>query len=183
MPSNSTKMSLSLSTDELSLALLNAQINGSSGTSLAGAISAWVNRTEETSIGVCGTPCAGNCQTCTQSEADLQAFFATEVSATQASMSDEVWEELQQVARARDEAEEAVRTGMIADTGEDYDGPDNRDLADDESDDGYRGCQCLDCLNHDNPDYVPSYDDYDDRQDPYYDNGCGLDWNESGYFD
>ena len=74
---------------------------------------------------------------------------------------DEEWEEEVRAARTRDEVEEAVRTGMWADTGR----------ISEEEYDAY-GCQCLECLN------------YDDRQDECYDDGdCGLDWNESGYFD
>lgn len=144
-------------------------------------------------VGMCGFPCVGDCQTCTQSTLTLAAFFAAEPAphvgipiASEASASvegvsssaidDETWEERERTARGRDEADEAARTGIWADNGQDYDGPDRRDPADDEADDDYRGCQCLDCLNHDDPDYVPSY--YDERDDGY-----GLDWNESGYFD
>lgn len=190
-------MSFSLSTNDLSLALINAMVNGSASMNPLAALEAWNNRTDETAVGVCGFPCMGDCQTCTQSNADLQAFYAPEIAtpptepeavvvraseasasiegASSVALTEEQWEEVVRASRALDEAEEAVRTGMIADTGADYDASDNRDLADDESDDGYRGCHCLDCLNHDDPDYVSYYDDRDD--------GYGLDWNESGYFD
>jgi len=148
-------------------------------------------------VGICGFPCMGDCQTCTQSTIALTAFFAPEaepappvepappqmpvVSEASASVegvsSSAVEDEELDTARARDEADEMGRTGIWADNGQDYDGPDRHD---DDEDDGYRGCHCLDCLNHDDPDYVPSY--YDDRDDGY-DGGGGLDWNESGYFD
>ncbi len=177
------------STDELSLALINAMVNGSSSMNPLQALEAWNNRTDESAVGVCGFPCVGDCQTCTQSAADLQTFFAPEIAAPPAepeavipraseasasvegasstTLTDDQWEELERTARARDEADEAARTGIWADNGQDYDA--------DEDDDGYRGCHCLDCLNHDDPDYVSYYDDRDD--------GYGVDWNESGYFD
>lgn len=126
-------------------------------------------------ISVCGTPCSGECQTCVQSNADLEAFFAPaepavavviaqepiEVLVMAPAGDDESQDNALEVARAMDAIEEAQRSG------EAYD-----------DDDGYRGCQCLDCLNADDPNYVPYYADRDD-----YDDGYGLDWNESGYFD
>ena len=178
-------MSSTFHSDELSLAFINAMVNGSVSMNPIAALEAWNNRTDETAIGVCGLPCMGDCQTCMQSEEQLRAFFAPEVAAppvepdaviicvSEASASaegptDEQWEELQLVARARDEADETARTGIWADNGQDYDGPDRYDPADDEDEDDY--------------DENASY--YDDRQDPYYeDEGYGLDWNESGYFD
>jgi hypothetical protein len=186
-----------VSSDDLSLALVNAMVNGTSSVSSLAALEAWNNRTNET-VGVCGFPCLGDCRTCVQSNADLTAFFAPEASASpvepeavvvraseasasiegasSSALTDEQWEEVVRASRALDEAEEAARGGIWADNGQDYDGPDRAEPADD---DDYRGCQCLDCLNHDDQDYVPSYDD---RQDDY-DDGYGLDWNESGYFD
>lgn len=182
-------MSFTSSTDELSLALINAMVNGSASMNPMTALEAWNNRTNEVPVNVCGFPCMGDCQTCTQSNADLQAFFAPEVAAppaepeavvvraSEASASvegtssgpadDEQWEEAVLAARALDEAEEAARTGIWADDGRDYDGPDRSDPADDDDDD-----------------YDENASYYDDRQDPYYqDDGYGLDWNESGYFD
>lgn len=183
-------MSFTSSTDELSLALINAMVNGSSSMNPLAALAAFNNRTNEIMVGVCGFPCVGDCQTCTQSNAELQAFYAPELAAppvepetvvvraseasasaegvSSTSLSDEDWEEIERAARARDEAEEAARTGMWADNGQDYDGPDRTDPADDEDDD-----------------YDENASYYDDRQDPYYDDrdGYGLDWNESGYFD
>ncbi len=175
-------MSSTFHSDELSLALINAMVNGSVSMNPIAALEAWNNRTDETPVGVCGFPCVGDCQTCTHTDEQLQAFFAPEVPAppvvraSEASASaegssssgptDEQWEELQLAARARDEADEAARTGIWADNGQDYDGPDRRDPADDEDD------------------YDENASYYDDRQDPYYeDEGYGLDWNESGYFD
>ena len=48
--------------------------------------------------------------------------------------------------------------------------------------DSYNGsCDCLECRTGHNPDaWHQNY--YDDRED-YYDDGAGVDWNESGYFD
>jgi hypothetical protein len=132
----------------------------------------------------------GDCHTCTQSNADLDAFYAAEPAvavpvATAVAVAEPVSASIEggnsapleegpvevmgyagdesqnsalENARAMDAIEEAQRSG------EAYD------------DDGYRGCQCLDCLNADDENYIPSY--YDDRDDGY-----GLDWNESGYFD
>lgn len=173
-------MSSFTTSDELSLAVLNAQVNGSSILNFVTAMDAIRNRTDE--INICGTPCPGTCGTCVQSNADLAAFYAVDVPAepievvVMASAADETqaeWEEQELAARARDEIEAAVRSGEAFD----YDAADNRD--DDEDDeDEHRGCQCLDCLNADDQNWIPSYDDrYDD------DGDCGLDWNESGYFD
>jgi hypothetical protein len=175
--------------DELSLALINAMVNGTSSVSSVAALEAWNNRTDENAVGVCGFPCIGDCRTCVQSNADLTAFFAPEASVSPAepeavlpraseasasiegvsssALTDEQWEEVERAARALDEADEAARTGIWADNGQDYDGPDRSDPADDEDDD-----------------YDENASYYDDRQDPYYhDDGYGLDWNESGYFD
>lgn len=133
---------------------------------------------QQAPINICGLPCVGNCQTCVQSNADLNAFYGvataapaaaaaaaaaeaeeeqTAASAVAAEAEDETLEE----ARTMDALEEAQRSGEAYDQEED--------------DDGYRGCQCLDCLNYGDSNYVPYYEDDND--------GYGLDWNESGYFD
>lgn len=153
---------------------LNAVINGSQPNSLS-AVQAWTSRTDESATGLCGLPCANTCNACVQAEADLAAFYAPQpsepvVTQVMAPAGDEEWDEEVRAARARDEAEEAARSGMLAD----YDAADRADPAHDEDDydeyDAY-GCKCLECLN------------YDSRQDDYDDGDCGLDWNESGYFD
>jgi hypothetical protein len=182
-----TMSSFTSSTDELSLAMLNAMVNGSSSAAtFVTALDAVRNRTDE--INICGLPCTGDCRTCVQSNADLNAFYGTAITVAPevaaepievvvmapAGDEDDDWEEVARNARALDEAESAARNGMWAD--QNYDAADRADPADD---DDYRGCQCLDCLNHDDQDYIPSYDDRDDG----YDDGYGLDWNESGYFD
>jgi len=173
-------MSSILSADDYTLALLNAQVNGSSESSLSAVVSAWMNRTDETAIGVCGFSCLGDCQTCTQSNADLQAFFApdsvvipvvapaltAEASASiegSSSAAEDAFTEIQVVAQARDEADEVARTGVWADSAEsEYEGD----------------CDCLECRTG----HVPE-NWFNDREDDDYDDGCGLDWNESGYFD
>jgi hypothetical protein len=136
---------------------------------------------QQLAINLCGTPCVGDCQTCVQSNADLDAFYGLAVAepATVVAVPEEPIEvqvmapagdeepedQALEVARGMDALEEAQRSGeAYEDDGDD--------------DDGYRGCQCLDCLNHDDENYIPSYYDRD-----YDDGGYGLDWNESGYFD
>ncbi len=186
-----TKMSINLDLSDSILMNLNAIVNGSQPNSLS-AVQAWTSRTDENATGLCGLPCANTCNVCVQAEADLAAFYAPQSVVTQPVVTqpvftqpvvtqvmtpagDEEWDEEVRAARTRDEAEEAARSGMLADDGADYDAADRADPAHDEDDeydeyDAY-GCQCLDCLN------------YDSRQDDYDDGDCGLDWNESGYFD
>lgn len=155
-------------TNERMLSLVTEQLNNVLNRAIAG-----------NNVGVCGLPCVGDCQTCTQSNADLAAFFgpsepAPVVTAAEASASvegsgpsaaephpegDE--DGALEVARAMDALDEAQRSGEAYDYEED--------------EDDYRGCQCLDCLNHDDPNYTRYYEDDD--------GGYGLDWNESGYFD
>lgn len=134
---------------------------------------------QQAPINICGTPCVGDCQTCVQSNADLNTFYglsvaepasAVEVSEgpievqVMAPAGDETpQEEVLEMARAMDALEEAQRSGEVYD--DRYD----------EEDDGYRGCHCLDCLNYGDSNYVSYYEDDND--------GYGLDWNESGYFD
>lgn len=150
-------------------------------------------------VGVCGFPCAGDCQTCEQSERDLAAFYASEavavpvaaepmeivVRAAETSASVEGGNsvpaedveghvEVQVMAPAGDESQDS--TLEVARAMDALDEVQRSGEAYEDEDDGYRGCQCLDCLNHDDPDYRPYYDDEDDG-------GYGLDWNESGYFD
>ena len=105
-------------------------------------------------INICGLPCVGDCGTCVQSNADLNAFYGV---VEPEAAADESQNSILEAARERDFAEEAQRSGEAYD----YD-----------EEDDYRGCHCMDCLNYDYPE--------DDR---YNDDGYGLDWNESGYFD
>ena len=105
-------------------------------------------------INICGTPCVGDCGTCVQSNADLNAFYGV---VEPEAAADESQNSILEAARERDFVEEAQRSGEAYD----YD-----------EEDDYRGCHCMDCLNYDYPE--------DDR---YNDDGYGLDWNESGYFD
>ena len=118
-------------------------------------------------INICGTPCVGDCGTCVQSNADLNAFYGVAdaepvpVAAPEpeapVGAADQSQNSILEAARERDFVEEAQRSGEAYD----YD-----------EEDDYRGCHCMDCLNYDYPE--------DDR---YNDDGYGLDWNESGYFD
>lgn len=154
------------SLNELSLALLNAQVNGSTTVSADAALSAVQSRTDE--INICGLACNGSCITCVQSQEALRVFYDgpdlpdVQVLAP-AHDEDQAWEDDMQAARALDEVEEAARTGMWAD----FDGPDNHAIEDD-----------------DDIDDDVSFSSYDDRQDRYYDDwNTGLDWNEGGYFD
>ena len=103
-------------------------------------------------INICGTPCVGDCGTCVQSNADLNAFYGV---VEPEAAADESQNSILEAARERDFVEEAQRSGEAYD----YEG-------------GDCGCHCMDCLNYDYPE--------DDR---YNDDGYGLDWNESGYFD
>jgi len=105
-------------------------------------------------INICGLPCVGDCGTCVQSNADLNAFYGV---VEPEAAADESQNSILEAARERDFVEEAQRSGEAYD----YD-----------EEDDYRGCHCMDCLNYDYPE--------DDR---YNDDGYGLDWNESGYFD
>ena len=159
---------------ELALAILNAQINGSSGMNLTTALDAVRNRTDE--INICGIACGGSCTICTQSEENLRTFFALDATAAVTEplpTDDERWEEIEQAARARDEVEEAARNGSWADTVVDEDHHDNRRFEDDE----ISRCPCG-CEDESDD------SDYDDRQDySNWDYGGGLDWNDSGYFD
>lgn len=164
-------MDSTLLTNESMLSLVTDQLNN--------ILNRVVSGNNADVVGVCGLPCVGDCQTCTQSNADLAAFFAPSEPAPLVAPSEPAEDsgpsspepEVQvmayagddeddalEVARARDAVEEAQRSG------EAYD------------EDDYRGCQCLDCLNEGDPNYTRYYDDYDDG-------GYGLDWNESGYFD
>ena len=70
---------------------------------------------------------------------------------------DEEWEDKQRAMRVLDDIEEAKRNGEWA-------------AYDDDDDDHYM-CQCDNCAG------------YGDEDDGYADDGYGLDWNESGYFD
>ncbi len=184
------------------LSILNEELN-TNYEMAADAFREWRQRQSQDeqsdAVGVCGFPCMGDCSTCVESEAALTAFFAqpdgvvvaaapepepvvaapivSEASASvegsgpssaeepvegqqMAYAGDESQNSALENARAMDALEEAQRSGEAYDDAEEE----------------YRGCNCLDCLNHDYPDYRPSY--YDDRDDGY-----GLDWNESGYFD
>lgn len=157
-------------TSDLSVAILNAQVNGSSLSNLTTILDAVSSRTDE--INICGLPCPGTCESCVTAQANLTAFYAPEAPQPAPAVlpapptEDEEWEEYERAARARDEADESRRTGMWADNG--LADIEHRSLADDNEED----------------DDITSWDMYDDRQDDYYeDDGYGLDWNESGYFD
>ena len=136
-----------------------------------------------TAINICGTPCVGNCQTCVQSNADLNAFYGlpqeettaapepVEVQVMAPAGDENPEDEALEVARGMDALQEALRSG------EDYD----EDEEEDEEDEDRYGCHCLDCVNRD----VPGWINYDGSRNAIYedDGGYGLDWNESGYFD
>lgn len=98
--------------NELSLALLNAQVNGSTTVSVDAALSAVQSRTDEINISVQGAPA---------SEPEVQVLAPS-------LDEDQAWEDDMQAARALDEVEEAARTGMWAD----FDGPDNHAIEDDD---------------------------------------------------
>ena len=119
----------------------------------------------EPTLGFCGTNCSSTCEPCTTAVQRLEDFYSTEEPAevpalVNPSDEDQHWEDTVMAARALDEAEEAARTGMVAD---------NAEL----DEDNHCDCDCC-CGNW----------DYDDRQDDYDDEwNTGLDWNEGGYFD
>jgi hypothetical protein len=121
-------------------------------------------------INICGTPCVGDCGTCVQSNADLSAFYGLTAPQSvaeapvevvvMAPAGDQSQNSALEAARERDAAEEAQRSGEAYD----YEGGD---------------CDCRECQMG----YAPE-NWFDDREDDRYnDDGCGLDWNESGYFD
>lgn len=88
------------------------------------------------------------------SDASVAVVAAVAALAIEESQEDSTLE----IARVMDAIEEAQRSGEAYDQGDEE-------------------CQCFGCLNA---------DVYDDRCDDRYDdddNGGGLDWNESGYFD
>jgi hypothetical protein len=122
-------------------------------------------------INICGLPCVGDCGTCVQSNADLNAFYGLTAAQPVAEApvevqvmvpaGDQSQNSALEAAREVDAAEEAQRSGEAYD----YEQGD---------------CDCLECrMGH-----VPElwFSDREDDRDGY-DDGCGLDWNESGYFD
>jgi len=176
------------------LTILNDELN-TQYDRLADAFSDWRQRQPQEeqadAVGVCGFPCMGDCQTCTQSNADLDAFFggpaevavvvaeepapgpapAPIVSEASASVEGvgptyaEESVEVHHIIHARDASQDsaleaaramdAIEEAQVSGEAYEYD-----------EYDAY-GCHCHDCLN------------YDDEGD----DGYGLDWNESGYFD
>ena len=108
---------------------------------------------DQSAINICGTPCVGDCDTCVQSNADLSAFYGLPQEPATEGEEDSENRVLEE-ARAMDQIEEAQRSGEAYDYEEEE----------------YHGfnCHCDTCLSYE-----------DDR----YDDGYGLDWNESGYFD
>lgn len=167
-------------TNERMLSLVTEQLNN--------VLNRVISGNNADAVGVCGFPCVGDCQTCTQSNADLAAFFgvaqeplsvvmAAEVSASvegsgPSAAEPESEPEVQvmayagdedsalEVARAMDALDEVQRSGEAYDYDE-YDGD----------------CECLECRTG----HVP--ENWHDDRDDDYDDGYGLDWNESGYFD
>ncbi len=187
------------------LAVLNEEL-GSEFRDLAPAFRAWRENVDRDAIGVCGFPCDGGCATCTQSAADLDAFFAPDApAAPQASEASASVEGAGPSAAEESESEgsPATRVGTLAVTTEDQE----RNLenlrsqdaidemirageaveiqimvsAGDEDDEEDDDCDCRECRLRRDPEelYV------EERESSYYynDGGYGLDWNESGYFD
>lgn len=122
---------------------------------------------QQISINICGTPCVGDCGTCVQSNADLSAFYglpqepATEVQVMAYAGDEDSENHVLEEAKAMDQIEEAQRSGEAFDHGDE-------------------DCDCLECRTGYNPELW-----FDDREDDRYNDydNCGLDWNESGYFD
>lgn len=118
-------------------------------------------------INICGTPCVGDCRTCVQSNADLSAFYGlpqetvAEVQMMAYAGDEESEDRALEEAKAMDQIEEAQRSGEAYDH-------DEGDYYEDENSHEF-GCHCYGCVN------------YEDERG--YDDGYGLDWNESGYFD
>ena len=121
-------------------------------------------------INICGTVCVGDCGTCVQSNADLNAFYGLVAAATvpsdiqvqvMAAAAPESQTSVLEAAEALDAIEEAQRSGEAFDQGDE-------------------DCDCLECRMGHNPELW-----FDDREDDRYNDSdtCGLDWNESGYFD
>ena len=179
-------------TRERLLAVLNEEL-GSDFRELVPAFQAWREQSVLPDVNICGFPCDGGCATCTQSAADLQAFFAPQdhvvIMVSEASASAEGGnsfaepsdgegtgavqvmtyagdtedeERALENARSLDAVEEMVRSGEAYD----WHGGEEEDA-----------CDCRECQMG----YAPE-NWFDDRDDDY-DEGYGLDWNESGYFD
>ncbi len=178
------------------LNIINEEL-GSAFNEFGPALSAWRENSAIPDVNICGFSCAGDCATCTQSSADLQAFFApqdhiaimvSEASAsaeggnsaadpsesegtaavmvsTSAATTEDADRALEN-ARSLDAIEEMIRSGEAFDVpvtaDDDYDGE----------------CDCRECQMG----YAPE-NWFDDRGYDDYDDGHGLDWNESGYFD
>jgi hypothetical protein len=133
--------------------------------------------TEDTNI--CGLPCPGSCQTCVQSNADLNAFYGVAATATAAVAVAEPIEVAVMMPAGDEEFDEQVRNDRTLDEVEAS--RRNGEWADQDDDEEYQGdCDCRECRDG----YVPENWFNDRRDNDYYDDReTGLDWNEGGYFD
>lgn len=165
-------MSSLLNTYDRVLAILNEEM-GSSFERLDEAYSAMRRRVlDAAAIGVCGYPCMGDCRTCLEAVANLEAFFAPEAPAPVAT-----------AAIASASVEGSGPSRAEAEEGAVEVGDEDRTL------ENMRSLDLVEEMYRDPHRYDDGYDDgydedayYDDRDD-YEDDGGGLDWNESGYFD
>ena len=154
--------------DERMLSLITEQLNN-----VLDRVFITVNDAE--AVGVCGFPCMGDCRTCTQSNADLDAFYGIAVAEPAAAPIVEPVSASVEGSGPSD-AEEPVEAQQMA-----YAGDESQNSA-------LEVARAMDALEEAqqngeayeyDEDYYDERDDYDDR----YDDGYGLDWNESGYFD
>ena len=154
----------------------------------------------EDSIGVCGFPCVGDCQTCTQSNADLDAFFGlapaaaapapapapapepaadVAVNIVSASVEGSGPSSAEEPPYSENSPEVIVVTHVIepeAETEEEEVLEVARAM--DQNEDAHRSGEAYEL-----EDDYSSYDERDAYDYDRYDNDYGLDWNESGYFD
>jgi hypothetical protein len=183
------------------LSMINEEL-GSAFNDFAPALRAWRENSAVPDVNICGFPCAGDCATCTQSSAELQAFFAPQdhiaIMVSEASASAEGGNSAADPSESEGTAAVMVSTSAITTEDADRALENARSLdAIDEmirsgeahdvalvADDDYDGeCDCLECRTGHAPELWVDDRDDDDRGYDDYDDGHGLDWNESGYFD
>ena len=178
-------MDFLFATRERLLAVLNEEL-GTEFRELVPAFHAWRENVDRDSISVCGLPCGGGCSTCVESDAALTAFFAPEAppfTPAEPLVSESAApSHVGTLAVTTEDQEQHVETLRNQDAGE---GAEIQILvsADDDSDsESEDDCDCRECrLRRDPQEWF-----VEERETHYYysyNDGYGLDWNESGYFD
>jgi hypothetical protein len=136
-------------------------------------------REEMPEVNICGMACGENCSSCSEALSSLEAFFATGPQGAETSggptaaqimpsaVSAESQESTLENARNLDAIDEIARSGEAFDVSHQEDNASEGD------------CDCLECRTG----HVPELYFHEQEEDYGYDDGYGLDWNESGYFD